>query len=210
MYLQWHRILVLLIVLAVTANLSAQSHSTMNIYLNSGVSFPSSPDLFSSGWSNGFNFGAGLGKMVSPAIELGGNFSFHTFSFDEDGLLESLGFGNAGSSLTVDGGSATILTAYGNVKLRFQSAPDQKVSPYFSGGAGFFRISLGDATISGSGGTISTPGGSESALGIDFGAGIDFQLGPKTALFIDGKYAIGFTEDESVQYFPVIVGIRIH
>lgn len=202
------RIFVIFFVLMITATLQAQKANSLVYYVNTGVAFPSSPDLFSDAWSTGFNFGGGLGKMINKTVELQGYFTYHNFSFDEDGLLSSLGA--SGVSLSVDGASASIITALANIKLRLQSNPEQKVTPYFGGGAGFFRISLGDASVSGPGGSIEVGGGSESAIGLAFGAGVDIQLSPRTALFFDGKYSIGFTDVESIQYFPVKVGLQFN
>jgi hypothetical protein len=49
---------------------------------------------------------------------------------------------------------------------------------------------------------------SETDFGINAGAGFDFQAGA-VGLFIEGRFHNVFTEDESTNFIPITVGVRL-
>ena len=200
------RIIFSLFLLSVAiANASAQGTNKPEFYANSGISFPTGPDEFTDYWRMGFNFGGGIGYSVSPNLTLVGYFDFNNFRFDDDKFLRDYGF--SGYGISISGGEASIITLSGNLKATLQTSPSS-LHPYFCGGIGFFKFSIGDVTVYEPGGSATAEGDSESAFSVLFGAGIDFVIGKRMDLFIEGKYAIGFTEDGSTQMFPIKLGIK--
>lgn len=195
----------LFLFLASIANAFAQGTNKPEFYGNSGISFPIGPDEFSDYWRMGFNFGGGIGYPISPNLSLVGYFDFNNFRFDDDKYLRDYGF--AGYGISISGGEASIITLSGNLKATLHTTTSS-VHPYLWGGIGFFKLSIGDITIYGPGGAVSVEGDSESAFSVLVGGGIDFVIGERMDLFIEGKYVIGFTEGESTQMFPVKFGIK--
>jgi len=191
-------------------NLTAQAQydNKTAYYINSGLSIPSAPDGFSDWYKVGFNFGGGISYPLTDVFSLRGYYAFNSFKFDEDPFLED--FGLSGLGIEIDGGSFTIIQGTANLKISLPTSPDSKANPYFTGGIGFMRSSIGDITATFVGGSLSQDGDSETAFSIDFGAGLDITINGKTALFFEGTYTIGFTEDESTQYFPIRIGIIFH
>jgi opacity protein-like surface antigen len=197
-------VILVLVMLFCCGSLLAQSEKTPIYYLNTGVSVPSSPELFSRYWNPGPNFGFGLGFQATPAIALRTAFEYSNMPLDDQKLLED--FGILPSGLNVSGGSANVITA--GLDFKANLAPmTANVSPYFVVGGGLFRLSASDARISYQGTSATVQGNSETAFGIGFGAGFDFRLNNRLALFLEGKYSIGFTDVDNTQYFPIKIGL---
>jgi len=171
-----------------------------------GLSLPSQPDEFSDYWNLGYNLGFGVGYSFTPAISLIGNFEYNTFGFNEEEFLKDAGA--SGLGISVDGGSATILSITGNMKVgipRQQSS----VSPYFTAGIGFFSLSVDDASVSGAGGSVSVEGNNESAFSALVGAGLDIPAGETVDVFLQVSYGVGFTENDNTSYVPIKAGINL-
>ena len=193
------------IILLTSYDAQAQYDKKSTYYINSGFSFPSAPDGFSEFWKLGFNFGGGISYPVTKVFWFRGYYGFNNFGFDEDAVLKDLGL--VGSGLEIDGGTATAMQGTGNLKIVLPTSPDSKAKPYFTGGIGFMRFSTSDVKIALQGDSDTIDGDSETAFSIDFGAGLDITINEKIALFVEGAYTIGFTEDESTQYLPIRIGI---
>jgi len=194
-----------LLLLASATTAFGQGTNGLELYLNSGISFPSNPDEFADYWSTGFNFGGGAGYSVDPNLTLVAYFDYNDFNFDDERFLEDYGFTGYGISIT--GGEASSITLSGNLKVTLLPSPEP-VRPYLLGGVGWTRISIGDVTIYGPGGSVTVEGESETAFSVLLGAGIDFTLTEGMDLFIQGGYSIAFTEEESTEIFPVKLGIK--
>lgn len=184
----------------------AHSQTTPVFYLNSGVSIPAAPDAFSDYRKMGLNLGGGMGYPLTSNLTLQGYVDYNNFTFDEERFLADRGrLGERGVS--IDGGAATILTISGNLKVSVPSST-ARIAPFFTGGVSFFKRSISDVSISGTRFKVEFDDiDSATAFSIGFGAGLDVNLSDHVALFIEGKYAIGFTEDESTQYVPVKLGL---
>ncbi len=185
---------------------AAQSGSPSTIfYVNTGLGIPSSPETFSDQWSMGFTVGAGYGVALSPVLSIQGNVDYTRFSFDSQGFLSDLGLG--GTGIEIDGAAATIITVMGNLKAGLQT--EGNLTPYAVGGLGLFRISAGDVKVSGLGASTSAEGESEMRLGLGLGVGVDVAFTPQYGLFLEGRYTVGFTEDNSTSFFPLRAGLSI-
>ena len=172
--------------------------------LSTGFAIPSAPDDFAESWNSGYNLGASIGYPLSPNLTFQGCLDYNSFTLDEDGFL-----GGGLFSRSANGGTTSIVTASANLKA-ILSSQGSSVSPYFTGGLGFFRLSFGDVTVTDheypGGFSQTVDGDSETAISIFFGAGLEFAINEKVNFFAEGKYGIGFTEDESTRYFPVKLG----
>lgn len=199
-------LLISFIVVFATEKTWSQTEKSTAIFFDSGLSFPSKPKSFSDYWKMGFNFGVGISFPLSGSISLIGSIDYNTFSFDEDNFLKSNGF--TGTGLSVTGSSASIFTIMGNVKVLLNSTPNT-ASPYITGGLGLFSVSTSDATLAYQGQTVTVDGDSESAFSLLIGAGIEIPAGT-SIFFIEGKYSIGFTKNESTSYIPIKIGIRLN
>ncbi|MEG8948171.1 hypothetical protein [Rosettibacter firmus] len=184
----------------------AQGGRNTELYINTGFSLPSQPETFSDYWNTGINIGGGLGFPFSSSLVFVGRVDYNNFSFDEEGFLKDNNF--AGYGVSISGGSASIVTITGNLKANLISTPNS-VSPYFVGGIGYFKMTIDEFTISALGESEKVEGDTESAFSVLFGVGVDIPAGETMSIYFEGKYGIGFTEDESKKYFPLNAGIKI-
>lgn len=185
-------------------SLDQKSH-TADLYFNTGISFPISPEEFSDYWSLGFNVGGGVGYSISNMFSLRGLLDYNSFSFDEDTFLKDLGV--SGSGVTVDGLSASIFTFTVNAKSFFSSTPGT-VAPYTTLGLGYFNLALSDVTVSYQGASQSVDFGSESGFNMIFGGGLDFNVG-SIDIFLELDYGASFTKGETTYYLPIKSGVKI-
>ena len=191
----------------ILSNKPATAQSRNIVSLCGGISIPLKPDLFNDYWGAGYSIGAGYGHFLNArqtvALQTWLNYSSHPL--DEDELLKAVG--GVGSDVSISGGSADILTIAVNLKVSTGSV-DSKAVPYLTAGAGLFRLSASDATFVGSGQTISQEfGEAEHKIGLSFGAGLNLNLTDRSGIFVEAKYEIGLTEDETTQYIPLRIGV---
>lgn len=191
----------------ITGTIAAQEGAGRPVFrVGAGLSVPSSPDVFSDYWKIGPHAVGAIGYPVTRGFILEGQVEYNNFTLDDDAILRDLGFSPA--DVTIQGAAATVLAGTAMAIGRIQ-APGSKVAPYFLGGVGFSRLSAGDITASGPGGTATLDGDSETAFSVGFGVGIEIMVTPTAGIFLDGKYSILFTEDESSQYLPFRVGLVV-
>lgn len=200
-------VILLSFVVMLTQSAFAQGEAIKpSYYLNTGFSVPSSPEEFSDYWKMGFSLGAGIGYPLSPIMLMQGSLDYSRFPFDDDRFLRDSGY--SGYGFSISGGSATIITVSADLKAR-PSGGTSSIVPYVVGGFSYFRLATSNMTISYQGQSQTLDGESDDALGLAFGAGIEYAIGPKMSLFAEGRYGVGFTEGESTQHFPVKLGIII-
>jgi opacity protein-like surface antigen len=198
------KLVVLAFLICIASSAFAQSGNT-ELYLSGGFSLPMEPAAFSDYWSAGYNVGTGAGYVFNERVSFAGYLTYNNFAFGEDDFLRDFGF--AGLGVNIDGGSASIISVSGNLKLAV--APTlARVSPYVIGGMGFSHFSIDDITVSDAVSSVTLPGNSESAFAILFGGGVDIPTSPTLAIFLEAQYAINFTDVESTQYFPFRVGMK--
>ena len=189
------------------AGAQASAQSVTTIYVSGGASIPISPELFSDFWNPGYNIGGGVSRSLGSTgrLALQGFVDYSTHSMDEDALLS--GAGVAGAAVTTSGGSVNFITVSENLRLML-SAPESKTRPYLMGGAGIFRASASDLTVTGGGMSV-TQGfdESETKFGLGFGAGLDIGLNARSGVFVEARYSIGLTAPEATHFLPIRIGI---
>jgi hypothetical protein len=184
----------------------AEKVKRVSIYVGGGIAFPMSPSGFSDFWGMGFSFGGGLGYAFSPSLAFVGLVDYNNFALDGDAILAASGFGGMG--ISISGGSASIFSVSGNLKANLIPTPNS-LSPYFIGGIGYSTVSTGDFTLSAGGLSITESGFSESHASILFGVGLDIPASEALDIFLEGKYGIVFTEDQTSNYIPLRAGLKV-
>ena len=143
---------------------------------------------------------------ITPAfagmIMLDGNL----FTVREDKAAASVGRRDTGYD--VAGGRITVLSVTGNLKA-YLTPHAPRTRPYIYGGGGLYKlgvdgqgISVGYMVI-----PLALPQ-DESTLCAQFGAGTEIAASTTLNILIEGRYLIGFTEDESRQTIQLRLGIR--
>lgn len=117
-----------------------------------------------------------------------------------DGMYQRLGvdddpvFGEVDADFQVIQGTA-------NAVYTFTTAEESTFHPYLIGGVGLYNMKL-------TGDDVPDDLDSETDFGINAGAGFDFQAGA-VGLFLEGRFHNVFTEDESTNFIPITVGVRL-
>jgi hypothetical protein len=117
-----------------------------------------------------------------------------------DGMYQRLGvdddpvFGEVDADFQVIQGTA-------NAVYTFTTAEESTFHPYLIGGVGLYNMKL-------TGDDVPDDLDSETDFGINAGAGFDFQAGA-VGLFVEGRFHNVFTEDESTNFIPITVGVRL-
>jgi opacity protein-like surface antigen len=174
-------------------------------YLSTGITIPSAPEEFSRYWNPGPNFGFGLGYPATDYIILRGNVDYQRMMHDADKERADL---SNGSEVDFQGGTATIFTATAGVKVNMRPAASA-IIPYLVVGAGYLRLSLTEMITTYHGQTYRRSVDPESAAAFTMGVGCDFHLANRVTLFVEGKYATGYTKVDNTQYFPIKIGIAL-
>lgn len=204
----------IVIILMITSCLSAQTPKVgVTFYLNSGLSLPLAPKGFSDYWNSSANFGGGAGYKISPYLTLQGFFTSNSFGFNDDQYIDYLGV-----DIAIDGGGLSITTATLNVKASF-IASGGRVTPYFVGGLGYFKISGDDITYTLGLYHYTIPGPeSKSTLASCIGFGVDIMVIEMAGIFIEFTSTAGGVELKSnlpdfeegiVGYAPFRIGAYV-
>ena len=138
----------------------------------------------------GIGFGASYWKGVSPSVSWGGEVSY-------DGLGSSEY--TDPSTLETTKVSANVLRV--NPAVRYTFGPGVGTSFYAQGGAGYYKVS---AKLEDSSGSISP---SESKIGFNFGAGVNFPVAPTTKMNVGLQYHTISTDFQSTNYVNFRAGI---
>jgi opacity protein-like surface antigen len=174
-----------------------------------GVSFSSFPKPVSDYFGTGFGFGAhgDLDIMKYFAARL--NVDYHMFPSNKDKIKNDVAqqANVAASDIGIDGlnGSVVGITANGLGKIPTKSP----FTPYGLIGLGIHIISISDGKVTYQGQAVpnaNIKGNTETKFGLNFGAGTEYALG-QLKLYLELKYVLIFTSDNSTSHFPVMVGV---
>lgn len=188
--------LVVLGVVAFAATASAQNMlGTLELngaYSKSSTEVGTSTDTM----GGGLGFGAAYWRGISPQISWGAEVGYENLgSVDEtttDPILLT-------TSTTKISGSVFRI----NPAFRYNFGTGVGPNFYAQAGAGLYSVSgkVEDATTG-----VSTSD-SQSKLGLNFGAGVGFPMGPKTRLHLQGNYHTVSTDGTSTNYVTFNAGI---
>jgi hypothetical protein len=196
----------------------AQEDAKFSVLVDGGLSLPQKPDVFKDVWSQGFNVGGGVGYRFSRHFAFQALVHYDRFSFDEGGFLDlfeqEFGFdpNELGVSVDVQGAETTFLSLSAELKASFVG-DSSKVSPYVVGGGGVSQVSIGDTELRGTFMGIDLPvetleGESETNAMATFGGGVDIPLGGRAGVYVEGRYHIHFTSEETTDFVSFRVGLR--
>ena len=116
-----------------------------------------------------------------------------------DGMFQRFGLDD--SPFFGDDANFRMIQGTANAVYKFQTSEDTKVRPYLIGGVGLYN---GKVT----GDDVTGDPESQTDFGINAGAGFDFVAGA-VGLFVEGRFHNVFTEDESTNFIPITVGVRL-
>ena len=117
--------------------------------------------------------------------------------FQIDGMYQRFGIDDVPEDFDV---GFQIIQGTANIVYTFTTAEESTFHPYLIGGVGYYnQKATGDDA-----GDVD----SEGDIGLNGGAGFDFQLG-SVGLFIEGRFHNIFADDESVNFIPISAGIRL-
>lgn len=139
----------------------------------------------------GIGFGASYWKGVSPSVSWGAEVSFD----------------NLGSAEYTDPLSSETTKVSGNVfrvnpAVRYTFGPGVGTSFYAQGGAGLYNVSAKvEDSVAGS------FDDSQSKIGFNFGAGVNFPVAPTTKMNLGLQYHTVSTEGQSTNYVNFRAGI---
>lgn len=195
----------LLAFLFVLTSITFSQPRKAEVFVSGGMAVPLTPQGFSDFWTAGYNISGGAGYRFSPNISGNASLNYSSMAFDDEAFLTSLGL--SGLGLTVSGADVSIILVTANVK--FSLVPKASISPYLTGGVGFFNISADNPTVSYQGYTITGQGYSEGALSAVVGAGVDIPVSPTVSVFLEVDWGMGFTEGDVTGYMPAKGGLLI-
>jgi opacity protein-like surface antigen len=139
----------------------------------------------------GITFGAAYWRPISPMVSWGAEISYDN--------LGSVDYNNGVSTETVSGHIFRV-----NPAMRFNFGAPVGPSFFAQGGAGLYSVSgkYEDSVDP----SLNTDN-SQSKVGFNFGAGVNFPVGPKTKLNFQGTYHTISTEGQSTNYIQVRCGV---
>lgn len=181
-----------LLVAAVAFAPIAMASPVGTLELNAGYN-KNSQEVTPSGDSmgGGIGFGASYWKGVSPSVSWGGQVSFDN--------LGSADYTDPTTSATTKYSTSIVRI---NPAIRYTFGPGAGTNFYAQGGAGWYNVSskvedsvLGSAT------------GSESKIGFNFGAGVNFPVAPTTKMNVGVQYHTVSTSGQSLNYVNFGAGI---
>jgi opacity protein-like surface antigen len=139
----------------------------------------------------GITFGAAYWRPISPMISWGAEVSYDN--------LGSVDYDTGVSTATVSGHVFRV-----NPAMRFNFGAGVGPSFFAQGGVGLYSVA---AKYEDSVDPSLNTDDSQSKVGFNVGAGVNFPVGPKTKLNFQGTYHSVSTEGESTNYIQVRAGV---
>lgn len=197
------RILVLsLVVFGVVAFAANAGATNMlgTLELNAGYA-KSSNEVTTTGdsWDGGLSFGAAYWRPMSPSVSWGAEVSYDnmgniTANYVDPTTLASVSEDFSGKVFRI------------NPAIRYSFGAPVGPNFFAQGGVGLYNFSMkydySDTTP-----YSYSADDSQSKLGFNLGAGVNFPVGPKTKLNFQGNYHSISTEGESTNYMTIRAGI---
>jgi opacity protein-like surface antigen len=212
------RLLVLLVGTVLLAG-SARAQVTFSGGPHAGIALSAFPDLvsqatapntLSDAYGLGYVFGAhgdvGFAEYLSGRLSL--DYSLYPADKDKfkEGYTDQAGNPLPASDFNVEGGTVSFfsITVNGLGKIPTGSS----VTPYGLLGFGMHIVTPSDVktTYTPTNQQIEYMSEGETKFGVNFGAGVEFDLG-SVNLFGEIKYVIVFTSEKSTGLIPVVVGV---
>ena len=183
--------LIVLTICLISATMWSQEEKKVELYVNTGLSFPSQIPFQTREFSNNFNlgyiFGGGLGYEFYPGVSLICNFDYNKFFYKEDTPIED--------------NSISIFSVSGNLKATLYTQSNSTFI-YIIYGIGFSRFTT--STLS----TRLVGPETQSTFAFLFGAGFDATVTETSSFFMESKYGISIANCKEVGYIPLKLGVK--
>lgn len=194
--------------LAFASNARAQYDSPWQFYINGSAVSPRDPAEFEDGFKNGWGLGLAAGRRAYPLLTVQGALEWNRFGLDQEVFLASQSA--SPDSVAIEGGDGQIVTGTLNFKVD-PFVEDKTFTPYVVAGFGVFITSIDDLRATGtSARTFVLPLESQTSFGVNGGIGLDLRLSPWQALFLEGKYVLGFPPGDDIGYVVVKFGLLLN
>jgi hypothetical protein len=180
----------------------------VTLYALGGVARPIEPDEFRAAWKNSISFAGGFGYRTGPWLEIGAAISIDRFKANGDRPGYVLLPNEDLTDATVLGGETSLLYFNGEARI-YLPLSLSRMSVWALGGAGLFRQTFQEMTISQGDGLVDEVFlfDGENALGVSGGGGVGFRISPELWATVEATYIVGFTSDERTSYLPLRVGL---
>jgi hypothetical protein len=220
-----HLFLIVLVSTSVSL-VEAQEKSRIQLWAAGGIVFPFSPGDFRDRWSEGLDVSATVSYQLDPKLSLQGTVCFDRFRF-RDERDEEL-FADPFTAVDTTGGETQILSFAGELKVRSRDDVS-RISVYVFLGGGLARVSVSDIHRSIAEVEPLTPfdlflesgffdpefverevtieGTSEWRPMTTLGGGVAIPVAQSLRVFVEGRYQITFTSDESTGHATIRGGI---
>ncbi len=143
----------------------------------------------------GIGFGAAYWRGISPQISWGAE-----VGYDNLGSVSQTSTDPVTLQTSTTKFSSTVFRV--NPAIRYNFSAGAGPNFYAQGGAGLYSVSgKVEDTVAGSSDS------SQSKLGLNFGAGVGFPMGPKTRLHLQGNYHTVSTDGSSTNYISFVAGV---
>jgi hypothetical protein len=183
-----------------------------------GMASPAAGDL-DDVFGSGLHLSVAVGRDLGSHLVLLGEIEYCRLALDQDAFQSSIQFGTPeqrqlferlGGRVTIEGGDTGFLG--GSVALKGAILGNARsFTPYVIAGGGASRRQSDAYTL-----TLTLLGiteretiesSSETVPAISFGGGLDLKVGRAIGLFVEGRYQIAFTEDETAKYTTLRAGL---
>jgi len=203
---------------AVSASLHAAEGGT-TVRAAGGLAAPASGD-FDEAFKSGPHLSLAAARHFGRHFSVLGEIEYTKFPLDKSKVEEILNdfgedgdlFAQLGGQISITGGDTTFLTGSALLKGSVLGS-DHSFSPYViaGGGATHRESAASEITlrILGFSESESFEGSSETAASVTFGAGFDFAIGTSAGLFVEGRYHIAFTDEDSAKYTSLRLGFSL-
>ena len=194
-------VFIFVVLLAFSAGVCAKDQVKPVVYAGGGICLPLGPTAFKDFWKAGGSFGGGIGIQINPKIEIIGRAYYSQHSID-DGKLPT--------GVTIEGGKIKLVAFGVDGKYSF-SKNEEGIGfiPYIITGIGMTNIKIEKATVTAGSYVIPFSEESETKLGVNVGAGLDYMFTPKAGLWLEGRLAMVSTSGDSFVWLPIRAGVKL-
>lgn len=220
---------VFLTILTLSSLAWSQSELGIDVYVGGGISSLAGPQTLRDQNKTGLNASGGVGFHLLPSLSLVVSVDYTSFPNNETHARQEViqqipDNERVGAGISIsDGGILSIVAATADLKFLLSAAPEQW-TPYVVLGTGFLSTSISDVNasyITSDQGTSSvmvstyhpvvlprTQYRVVSAFAGSVGIGFDMSLNEASRMFLESRYAVGFTAFGNTTYVPVKLGLR--
>lgn len=196
-----------------TFSLNAQHISDLDWLLYGGITYPQEPVDWEQNWKWGFSGGSGVSYRLSPHFAIDGNLDLFSFGFDQFAYGERNPPPMEGARF-IDGHTSYMGALTGSIK--YYVLPRAKdVTPYILAGAGPYYFYRDDmvVTVEEIDGTILEQeffleGTSHIGIVLQGAAGFELTSTENRSYFLEIRYGVGLSGDDTMQYMPIRLGFR--